>query len=300
MSEAASTPQSGDEMARVQAWLVQVERRTARQQATDKLVLSAVRRLLRKDAFRSPKAVRAVARDLRRKARSDQVDDQVVEGLASRLERWADRLPAVSLDGFLRGLQAACEARGLEARVVRREPDLVLRVPPFAVAPDVAKGRARLLFAEDALATVPLEAGAVLAARDRLVEELERGFDPAAFFRDCRLAYLQALAAHSDRRDGDRVELREFLPLLALRRQGQRFARSLEPRRWRPYTRGVFAYHVLLLQRGPGFSLDGLRMELSAATGTTGFQKSRSILMENEHGQGERKLTIYFRSHANA
>ncbi|MCA9002049.1 MAG: hypothetical protein KDB61_09005, partial [Planctomycetes bacterium] len=63
---------------------------------------------------------------------------------------------------------------------------------------------------------------------------------------------------------------------------------------YKGYSRGQFAYDVHRLRLARGLQQDGKRMNLGVATGTTASNKSRVIYMEDEFGQGEYKLNIFF------
>ncbi len=190
-------------------------------------------------------------------------------------------------------LRAACEARGLALRVVRQEEPLELRIPPLAVRVDRQRGSAEILFARQSLANCPADAASILAAREEALAELDGPFDAAAFFDACRTAWRAALGAGAGG-SGERVEMRDFLPQLALRLQKPAFQTEPTARHFTGYPRSRFAWDVLRLRKAGGLSQNGWRMNLGVATGTTAQQKSRSIWLEDEHGDGEFKLTVFF------
>lgn len=189
-------------------------------------------------------------------------------------------------------LRAACEARGLGLRVLRREEPVELRIPPLGVVVDRAKGRAEIRFARTAIATCPADAQAIVETHAQALSELDgEPFDPAAFFDACHRAWRAARASTGG---GERVEILDFLPFLALELQPAAFRVDPTPRNYRGYSRVRFAWDVLRLRRAAGFTREGLRLNLGVATGTTATQKKRVIWFEDEQGEGEFKLTVFF------
>ena len=93
---------------------------------------------------------------------------------------------------------------------------------------------------------------------------------------------------------GDRVELLDFLPYFVLQRQSPAFKAEPTERNFRGYSRARFAFDVLRLRNEGGLSREGWRMNLGVATGTTATKKNRALFFENEHGDGEFKLTVFF------
>lgn len=190
-------------------------------------------------------------------------------------------------------LQEACRARGLGFHVVSRDDPVEVRIPPLSVVIDFAKARADLRFARDTVATSTATADAILAAREKAVRALDGPFDPGEFFSRCRRAYLHAVAERGQR-DGDRIEILDFLPHLALQHQTKRFRANPTAANFRSYGKAQFAFDVLRLGKTGALSCGGHRLNLGVATGTTASDKSRVVYVENELGEGEYKLTVYF------
>lgn len=196
-------------------------------------------------------------------------------------------------EGLARELKAACDARGLTFRVIQRDDPVELRLPPFGVTIDREQGRAVLKFARLPLVTCAADAREIVQARDRALAELGGAFEPAAFFDACLRAWLAARAVASDLSQ-ERVEILDFLPYLAL--QFQRSAFRVEPtrRNYRDYSRVRFAWDVLQLRRAGMLTHGGWRLNLGVATGATASKKNRVIWFEDEDGEGEYKLTVFF------
>lgn len=190
-------------------------------------------------------------------------------------------------------LRAACEAAGLELKVIRREEPVELRIPPFAVELDRTKGVARVLFAKLPLETGPATPRGILETREKALRSMSSSFDPAAFFAACKTAWSAARGAGLTG-SGDRVEINAFLPYLALQFQSKSFGEQPEATRYKGYGRARFAFDLMQLRRQGGLSRDGWRLNLGVATGTTASKKGRSLFVEDEHGNGEFKLTVFF------
>ena len=190
-------------------------------------------------------------------------------------------------------LQEACKASQLELRVVRREEPIEIRIPPFAVLIDRNRGRAELRFARQPVANCAASAEAILRTRAQTLEALRKGFDAERFFDDCLVAWRAACGAGCAGA-GDRVELLDFLPFLVVQLQPSAFRVEPNEQNFRGYSRARFAYDVQRLRKEVGLSRESWRMNLGVATGTTATKKNRAIFFEDEQGDGEFKLTVFF------
>ncbi|MBI4816704.1 MAG: hypothetical protein HY791_10625 [Deltaproteobacteria bacterium] len=211
----------------------------------------------------------------------------------AQIETFLREEPQRIRDELGRGLKDACAAHGLSFRIVSREDPIEVRIPPFSVTLDFSKGRAVFRFAR-------LEIGQCAASRDEILEthgELAKSFGPpfeaGKFFDQCRRAYLSAAIAEG-RRDGDRLELAEFLPYLAIQRQSKAFCVSPESSAFKGYSRAQFAFDVMRLREAGGLSRNGFRLNLGVATGTSATDRSRSLYIEDAEGNGEYKISVFF------
>ena len=212
--------------------------------------------------------------------------------LLGRLQVWVDEAGERLRRRLGRELRAACASAGLEFRVVSRESPLELRIPPFAVVLDFEKGQAVLKFARLEVMRTAAEAEAILAAHTRARRELDTGFDPEQFFARCHRAWRAARAAKGE--GGERIEILDCLPYLAVEMQGPRFRVEPTSENFKGYDRVRFAWDVLRLRRARMLTQGGLRMNLGVATGSTASQKKRVLYFEDEDGNGEYKLTLFF------
>jgi hypothetical protein len=196
-------------------------------------------------------------------------------------------------ENLSRELNAGCRERGLELRVVSKEDPVELRIAPLGVRIDRERGQAEIRFAKFPLAACAADAGEILAAREQALRTLERDFDAAQFFAACLTAWKAARGAGLGG-TGDRVEILDFLPYLALQFQSPPFRVEPTAKNYVGYTRARFAFDVHRLRNEGRLSHDGWRLNLGVATGTTAANKKRVIWFEDGDGQGEFKLTVFF------
>ncbi len=216
-----------------------------------------------------------------------------LDGVFSRIREDLARGPERARREFSRGLQEACRTRGLELSVVSREPPVELRLAPFSLVVDFDKARAEVRYARELLVSCPATVEAVLDAHAKAWKGLERAFVPADFFRVLRRAYGLALAEQG-KAEGERVEILDLLPLVALGQQSKKFRVNPTSENYRPYSKAQLSYDVSRLMRQAGLTQGGLRLNLGVATGATAYDKSRVLYIEDGRGGGEFKLTLFF------
>jgi hypothetical protein len=133
---------------------------------------------------------------------------------------------------------------------------------------------------------------AIVAAVGKARARLASGLDPAEFFDRCLAAWKAARVATGA---PERVEILTFLPYLALSMQKARFQVEPTKANFTDYTRAQFAFDVLRLRRSKtGIVRNGWRLNLGVATGTSASEKKRVVYFEDEDGNGEYKLTVFF------
>lgn len=207
------------------------------------------------------------------------------------IDTWRRERQTALRERLSRDLKTACDGAGLTMRVVSREQPVEVRIAPFAIVLDFDRATAELRFAREPIAQVPADPEAIVAAVTRSRAALDTPFDAQDFFERCITAWKAARVATGP---GERVEILEFLPYLAVGMQRQRFKVAPTRENYVSYSRAQFAYDILRLRRQAGFSRGGYRMNLGVATGTTASEKKRVVYLEDEDGQGEYKLTVFF------
>lgn len=213
---------------------------------------------------------------------------ELLELIKGRLE---ERI-ALAAKALGEDLALHCKARGLKMRVISKDGPIDLRIAPFGIVIDRTKGQAVIKFAREVLEKTPAEADAIMVGYDAAYRQLDGPFDADEFHRHCLRGWQAARAATGARTE--RVEITDFLPYLALQRQEKKFFRDPRQKTFRDYTRVQFAWDVLRLRQARKFVVDGWRLNIGAASGTSATDKKRVIFMEDENGQGEYKLTVYF------
>lgn len=263
--------------------------------AEGKAALAAARALapFAKDkAFADLKKLDSQVRKARAKLPSGAGPAAEARALLIDLEAWIAEAPEKLRRETGRRLKEFCEGAGLELLVLRRDSPVELRIPPFGVEIDFAKGKAKLLYARLPVAETAADADGIIAARERLLGAWDRDFHPERFHSFCRKAWRAARAAEGI--EEGRVEILDFLPYLALQIQGEKFAIEPDPKNFRGYGRSRFAYDVNQLRERRMLDQAGWRLSLGVATGSTAQQKKRVIYFEDGRGSGEYKLTVSF------
>lgn len=281
--------------ARLEEELARVAARLEEELARGRALRQAVRSLGKSDLLAQPRKLAAKLAALDRKLPPEAWAAAGLGELRARLEAWVREGARELRRELLRRLAEACRRRGLTVTRQAGTDEVELRLPPLSLVLDFPRGKGVFRFAREPLAETPLEVERILKTYDRTVAALggKGPFDPAAFFQTLREAYRLALFRQGGR-EGDRVELAEFLPFLALLRQPRPFRRRLDRKSYRPYTRAHFAYDLLRLRRAGGFVQGGWRLNLGVATGNSAYRKDRVVWCEDEHGRGEYKLTLFF------
>ncbi len=230
------------------------------------------------------KAAKKVPAGLASAVNGGQIIDHIRTHLEDRVKQATERLG--------QDLGEAFKARGLTMRVLRREGPIEVRTPPLAIIIDRDKGKASLQFAKETLLQVPAECDAILAGYDGALKVLNTPFDPQAFHEHCYSAWQACRAATGAK--SERVEIVDFLPYLAIHRQKPAFLKDPRKKSFQDYTRAQFAWDVLRLRREKALIHKNRRLNLGVATGSSASKKSRVIFFEDEQGNGEFKLTVFF------
>ena len=117
-------------------------------------------------------------------------------------------------------------------------------------------------------------------------------FVPEVFVEHLWLAYRRCLLTEK-KPVGERVELVDLLPELAMLNQGPRF--KLDPTRenFRPYGKVRLAFDLARLRKSGTLTHQGYRLSLGTATIGTTRQKDRVLYLE-EGGRGQYYLSLAF------
>ncbi|MCK6504647.1 hypothetical protein L6R53_14785 [Myxococcota bacterium] len=85
-----------------------------------------------------------------------------------------------------------------------------------------------------------------------------------------------------------------MLPQLALELQDDRFRREPSAAHFRPYSRARLCWDLWRLRRDRCLAVDGWRLSLGPATGSSTRDKKRVFWLEDDQGRGQYYLTLRF------
>lgn len=218
------------------------------------------------------------------------------EGLAALRETTRatlDGLRSAQRRELTRGLRTACaEARRDFQMLTENPPEY--RIPPFSARLDTHTMEVTLLYSRQEICQVAARPEAILEAAARAEKDLTARQDtPEQLFTLMLQAY-RAVLGILGRAPGERVELADLLPQLALARQGRGFVQDPSPQRFRPYPRSRFLFDLARLRAARLLEQGGVRMDLGTATGDSVKRKSRVFYLEGPDGQGQYYLSVRF------
>jgi len=274
------------------------------------------------DATGAQDALKALQKAL--KAQEKALDDLVAGQDAGEVGRLVDGLAALDLEALRRvglgervealvagareqvqalrqeqkralaaALQGAAEAAGRPFRRLAENPPEFL-LAPFTVTLDLERMEVALHYAREELARVPATKDAVVAAIERAERDLTaKQLAPEEEFDLLVAAWRAALAAEG-RPVGERAELAEVLPQLALLRQPRRFREDPQREAWAPYPKVRFLFDLARLRAARLLERGGLRLDLGTATGDSTKKKGRVFFLSEPDGGGQYYLTIRF------
>jgi hypothetical protein len=194
---------------------------------------------------------------------------------------------------FARDLREAASAAGLEFAPLTSDPP-EFRVGLLTVAVDLARGAVSIRYARQELDKVSATAAEVVEGCRKAIQALEaRPFVAEACFKHLLAAYRVHLA-RTGQAMGARVELCDLLADMAFAQQGERFFESPQREHFVSYSRVQLAYDLARLRRAGRLAGEGLRLTLGSATAGTTKNKSRVLYLEDERGNGQYYLTLWF------
>lgn len=212
--------------------------------------------------------------------------------LRARLDEWRVHEERQRPMRFGRQLKDAADAAGVTFAPLSSEPP-VYRLDPLTVEASFSKGVARLEYARLPLGECSLEPADILEQRQRYLSALEgEEFDGKRYVELLWLAYRRALLTFN-RPYGERVDLVDLLPELAVLQQSDRFKADPTRENFRPYGKVRLAYDLARLRRSGQLEHNGARLTLGTATMGTTKQKDRVLYLE-EAGRGQYYLSLAF------
>jgi len=228
------------------------------------------------------------ARERRRlRAALDKVAGDDFDAVLARIDAWLADEEATRRPRLAQQIRDVCAAAGVDLVVLTKNP-LELRLAPLGVKVDIDRDRSLITFGGQRLAECGANAQQILSARQDALKLLEVGtWDAANFHRVLRKAWTQA--------GGDGwQELTDVLPLVALGLQDLRFKRDPSASTFHSYGRARLAWDLWRLRRDRMLTVDGWRLTLGPATGSSTKDKKRVFWLEDDRGQGQYYLTLRF------
>lgn len=214
---------------------------------------------------------------------------QELKSMLSRVEAWAREQEKSLPLQFGRQLKETCEAAGVGFQSLTAEPPTYY-LEPFTLEAEFGKGSGRLMYSRTPVAEVPLDGKAIVQERDKMLQALEgKSFEPQAYLEKLYQAYTRVA-----RTPGERVELVDLLPEIALLSQSEEFRKDPTRENFKPYGRVRLAFDLARLRRAGALTHQGKRLTLGTATIGTTRQKDRVMWLEEGQGRGQFYLTAAF------
>lgn len=183
-------------------------------------------------------------------------------------------------------LEAACEAAGRRYQRLGDSPPELL-IAPFTAVLDLDSMEARVHYAREELVTTRAAAADIMKAIEQQEKRLgQRQQPPDQVLAQLYAAYLGVLG-QSGGRLGDRIELLDVLPLMAIAQQSARWLASPVHERYRSYPRARFLWDLARLRATRTLEHDGARLELGTATGDSTRTPARVFFIDDGSGQGQ-------------
>ena len=212
-----------------------------------------------------------------------------LKALLTRVEAYAREQEKSLPLQFGRQVREAAEAAGSTFMSLTAEPPTYF-LDPFTIEADFGKGVARINYARTTVAECALDGKSILQEREKMLHALEgKGFEPEIYLERLYKAYTRLAKG-----PGDRVELVDLLPEIALLSQGEDFRKDPTRENFKPYGRVRLAFDLARLRRAGALNHGGKRLTLGTATIGTTRQKDRVMWLEEGQGRGQFYLTAAF------
>ncbi len=215
--------------------------------------------------------------------------EQGASQLHDQLGQWIEAESSSRRLRLATALRRACDAQGLEARVVQKQP-LELRVAPFSVVVDVDADTAWLCFGREKLRRCRALATEIMACHQALQDDLnppERA--PEHFHGLLREAWRRVCGPRPAW-----VPLHEVWVEVALLTQPAGFRASPSQRKFVDYARGAFIFDMWKIRRDRALEQGGWRLEVGTAAGDSMRDRKAVFWLEDDRGVGQWHHTLHF------
>jgi hypothetical protein len=215
-----------------------------------------------------------------------------LQTIGTDLEEWRKNEERGRAPRFGRELKEAAEAASVRFAALSSEPP-TYGLEPLTVEVSFVAGTARLDYARLPLGECAMDPPSILEAREKFLQFLDgEEFSPEVYVERLWQAYRRCLLAER-KPVGERIELVDLLPELAMLNQGPRFKTDPTRENFKPYGKVRLAYDLARLRKSGTLTHQGHRLSLGTATIGTTRQKDRVLYLE-EGGRGQYYLTLAF------
>lgn len=230
------------------------------------------------------------------------IDEKVLEGLglgqssASAIQDAREKLDELRFQmrrSLIHELESSCKEKGRTfKRLGDSPPELLLA--PFTLSIDLSRLEAVIFFGRHELARLPADAGKILDAVEAQEKALIKGqHAPERFIEELFFAY-RAVLGRLGKTMGERIDIAEILPYVALLQQGPGFCSNPLRESFRSFGRAHFLFGLSRLRSLRILEYQEYRLDLGTATGDSARKKKRVFFIPDGFGGGQLYLSIRF------
>ncbi len=218
---------------------------------------------------------------------------ETVEEAVAGVREQLNELRQQKKRALMHDLSTACQESGRPfKRIGDSPPELLLA--PFTVTLDLNRLEAVISFARQELATVPAETSIILDTLKSEEKALQkRQPSPERFIEQLFWSY-HAVCARDEKPSGERVDIAEVLPFVALFQQSPAFTNNPVRERFNSFSRAHFLLALSILRTTRTFEHNGHRLDLGTATGNSTRNKNRVFFLPDTSGSGQLYLSLRF------
>lgn len=182
------------------------------------------------------------------------------------LEKELPRMRTKARMKFLTTLEMLATQEELKVERISESP-LVLYLKPLTLEVDFDGGGARLLFGHEPISELPINARSIMEERKKILAGLKKeALSSEDFFPLLKKAY-QSVLAREGAEFGARVDLVDVTIPLSMLLAKPRDLRRRGIDALKPYPRELLVWQLARLRQDGMLQVDGLRLDLGAATG---------------------------------
>jgi len=230
------------------------------------------------------------------------IDEKALEGLglgqspASAIQDAREKLDELRFQmrrSLIHELESSCKEKGRAfKRLGDSPPELLLA--PLTLTIDLSRLEAVVFFGRHELVRTPADAGKILDAVEAQEKALTKGqHTPERFIEELFFAY-RAVLGRLGKTMGERIDIAEILPYVALLRQGPGFCSDPLRETFKSFGRAHFLFGLSRLRSLRILEYQEYRLDLGTATGDSAKKKKRVFFIPDGLGGGQLYLSIRF------